>query len=75
VRQAADIWVNGKKVGFSENGVMAFGVDITSALRPGDNVIAVRVDNHWDYRERATGTKSSDRTEISMPISAASTSR
>lgn len=57
VRQAADIWVNGKKVGFSENGVMAFGVDITSALKPGDNVIAVRVDNHWDYRERATGTK------------------
>lgn len=57
VRQAADIWVNGTKVGFSENGVMAFGVDITAALTPGNNVIAVRVDNHWDYRERATGTK------------------
>ncbi len=57
VRQAADIWVNGTKVGFSENGVMAFGVDITAALKPGDNVVAVRVDNHWDYRERATGTK------------------
>lgn len=57
VRQAADIWVNGTRVGFSENGVMAFGVDITGALRPGDNVMAVRVDNHWDYRERATATK------------------
>ena len=57
VRQAADIWVNGTKMGFSENGVMAFGVDITSALKPGDNVAAVRVDNHWDYRERATGSK------------------
>jgi len=57
VRQAADIWVNGQKMGVSENGVMAFGVDITAALRPGDNVIAVRVDNHWDYRERATDTK------------------
>ncbi len=57
VRQAADVWVNGKKVGLSENGVMAFGVDITDALSPGENVIAVRVDNHWDYRERATDTK------------------
>jgi beta-galactosidase len=57
VRQAADVWVNGRKTGLSENGVMAFGVDITDALHPGDNVIAVRVDNHWDYRERATDTK------------------
>lgn len=57
VRQAADVWVNGEKVGFSENGVMAFGFDITKALRPGDNVVAVRVDNHWDYKERATGSK------------------
>jgi beta-galactosidase len=57
VRQAADVWVNGIKVGTSENGVMAFGLDITAALKPGDNVVAVRVDNHWDYRERATNTK------------------
>ncbi|WP_260927616.1 sugar-binding domain-containing protein [Novosphingobium sp. 9] len=57
VRQAAEVWVNGQKLGFSENGVMAFGVDITAALKPGDNVVAVRVDNHWDYRERATNTK------------------
>ena len=30
VRQAADVWVNGIKVGTSENGVMAFGLDITN---------------------------------------------
>src|SRR5690606_1077805 len=42
--------------GLSENGVMAFGFDITSALKAGDNVIAVRVDNDWAYRERATHT-------------------
>lgn len=57
VRQAADVWVNEKKVGTSENGVMAFGIDITAALKQGDNVIAVRVDTHWDYRERASNTK------------------
>lgn len=55
VRQAAEVWVNGREVGLSENGVMAFGFDITKALKPGDNVVAVRVDNDWKYKERATG--------------------
>src|SRR5688500_1397928 len=31
VRHAAKVWVNGKEVGLSENGVMAFGVDISDA--------------------------------------------
>ena len=57
VRQAAEVWVNGERIGLNENGVMAFGFDITRALKPGDNVVAVRVYNHWDYKERATGTK------------------
>ena len=26
-RQGADVWLNGQKVGFSDNGVMAFGFD------------------------------------------------
>ncbi|AQR74859.1 sugar-binding domain-containing protein [Sphingomonas sp. LM7] len=56
VRQAAEVWVNGKAVALSENGVSAFGADITAALRPGENVIAVRVDNDWKYKERATGS-------------------
>jgi beta-galactosidase len=56
VRQAADVWVNGRHVALHENGAMAFGVDISSALVPGDNVIAVRVDNDWKYKERATGS-------------------
>ncbi len=56
VRQAAEVWVNGTPVGLSENGVMAFGFDITRALKPGDNVVAVRVDNDWKYKERATGS-------------------
>lgn len=57
VRQAADVYVNGCPVGGSENGAMAFGFDITPYLRKGDNVIAVRVDNDWDYHEKATDTK------------------
>ncbi|MES2441189.1 MAG: sugar-binding domain-containing protein [Pseudomonadota bacterium] len=56
VRQAAEIWVNGRPVALSENGAMAFGADITAALVPGENLIAVRVDNDWKYKERATGS-------------------
>ncbi len=56
VRQAAEVWVNGRPVILSEHGAMAFGADITAALRPGENIIAVRVDNDWRYKERATGS-------------------
>ena len=51
-RQGADVWVNGQKVGFSDNGVMAFGFDITPFVKAGENVIAVRCDNSWTYRDR-----------------------
>lgn len=56
VRQGAEIWLNGKSVGLHENGVMAFGIDLTDAVLPppATNVIAVRTDNDWAYRERAT---------------------
>lgn len=56
VRQAAEVWVNGKSVVLSETGSTAFGADITAALAPGENLIAVRVDNDWKYKERATGS-------------------
>jgi len=59
VRQAAKIYVNGQYVGMHENGVTAFGFDISSLLKYGneENIIAVRTDNSWDYREEATKTK------------------
>jgi beta-galactosidase len=57
VRQAAQVYVNGKQLILHENGVMAFGVDISDAIRPGDNVIAVRTDNAWDYREKASNQR------------------
>jgi beta-galactosidase/beta-glucuronidase len=59
-RQAAEVWLNGHRLGLYENGVMAFGFELTGLLNFGKNkpnVIAVRVDNSWDYKERATGSK------------------
>lgn len=56
-RQGVDLYVNGKLVGQHENGVMAFGFDLTPYVKTGKNVIAVRVDNNWDYAERTTGVK------------------
>lgn len=56
-RQAAEVFVNGKRLGRYENGVNAFGVDISDVLVAGDNVVAVRTDNRWDYREQATGQR------------------
>jgi beta-galactosidase len=56
-RQAAEVFVNGKRLGLHENGITAFGFDITAALVPGQNVVAVRTDNRWDYREAATSQR------------------
>ena len=56
-RQAAEIFVNGRRVALHENGINAFGVEIAAALVDGDNVVAVRTDNSWDYREQATGQR------------------
>ena len=55
-RQALEVFVNRQRVGLSENGVMAFGFDITPYLREGKNEIAVCTDNRRGYKERATGT-------------------
>ena len=52
VRQGADFYLNGKHLGMSENGVMACGFDLTPYIKEGENVIAVRCDNSWEYRSR-----------------------
>ncbi|SHL13504.1 Glycosyl hydrolases family 2, TIM barrel domain [Chitinophaga jiangningensis] len=58
IRQAGDFYVNGQHIGIHENGVTAFGFDITGLVKPGaENTVAVRVDNSWDYREKATNQK------------------
>ena len=56
VRFGAEIWINGKYAGIHENGVMAFGIDATPFLNPSnqENIIALRIDNAWNYKEKAT---------------------
>lgn len=56
IRQGGDFYLNGKFIGRSENGVMAFGFDVTDVVVPGENLLAVRTDNSWDYKEKATGS-------------------
>ena len=57
IRFGGEFWINGKAVGMHENGVMAFGLDITEYVNySGDNVLAIRIDNSWRYRERATNS-------------------
>ena len=57
VRQGADVYLNGQKVGFSDNGVMAFGFDLTPYIKQGRNVLAVRCDNSWTYRDRVLNSR------------------
>jgi hypothetical protein len=52
VRQGADFYLNGHHLGYSENGVMACGFDLTPYINEGENVLAVRCDNSWTYRSR-----------------------
>jgi hypothetical protein len=57
IRQAGEVYLNGQFIGRHEDGVMAFGFDISSAVKlaPAENILAVRTDNRWDYKEKATG--------------------
>lgn len=56
IRQAGEFYLNGEFIGRHENGVMAFGFDVTDQVRSGGNVLAARIDNSTRYAEKATGT-------------------
>ncbi len=57
VRQGGEFFLNGHNMGLHENGVMAVGFDITPYVRFGkENILSVRTDNNWRYKERATGS-------------------
>ncbi|MBR0036261.1 MAG: DUF4982 domain-containing protein [Bacteroidales bacterium] len=56
-RQGGQFFLNGKEVGLHENGITAFGLDLTPYLKDGENVLAVRLNNAWDYRETSTNAK------------------
>ena len=55
-RQAAEVWLNGHRLGISENGVMAFGFELTPYIKKGDNLLEVRTDNNWKYKSIETGS-------------------
>jgi hypothetical protein len=59
IRQAGEFFLNGVSIGLHENGVSSFGFDISRLVQFGDkeNVLAVRIDNDWNYKEKATGQK------------------
>jgi hypothetical protein len=50
VFQVAEVFVNGQRVGEHKGGYTGFNFDITDAVKTGDNVVAVRVNNIWDPR-------------------------
>lgn len=59
IRQAGNFYLNGKYIGMHENGVTSFGFNISDLVKFGEaeNIIAVRINNDWEYREKATNTK------------------
>jgi beta-galactosidase len=58
IRMAGEVYLNGRFLGRHEDGVAAFGFDITDSALPApqENVLAVRTDNDWKYKEVSTGT-------------------
>jgi len=48
----SDVWLNGVHLGRRPYGYASFAYDITRQLRPGDNVVAVRVDNAAEPNSR-----------------------
>ena len=59
VRQMGEVYLNGTFIGRHENGVMAFGFDLTPYVKPypEENVIAVKTDNDWEYKEKVSGSE------------------
>lgn len=56
IRFGGEFFLNGKSIGRSDNGITAFGFDISDALVAGENVLAARIDNAWDYKEKSSGS-------------------
>ena len=55
IRFGGEFFLNGQSIGLHENGVMAFGFDISDLVNyAGKNILMARIDNSWRYRERST---------------------
>ncbi|MDQ6686313.1 MAG: hypothetical protein M3Z50_01650 [Actinomycetota bacterium] len=61
VMDTAEVYLNGKRVGEHDGAYTPFLLDVTDALRPGENVLEVRVFDHLltstEHRRRAHGNQ------------------
>lgn len=58
IRFGGEFYINGEFIGLHENGVMASGFDITDHVDYNkENIVAVRIDNSWEYREKETNQR------------------
>jgi beta-galactosidase len=46
VYSGAEVWVNGHRLAYHEGGATPFEIDVTDVVRPGENVLALRVTQH-----------------------------
>lgn len=53
IAKVAEIWVNGKKVGSHTGMFGEIKCDVTAAVQPGDNVVAVHAVQNWDRPQTA----------------------
>jgi hypothetical protein len=53
--QDAEVFVNGRRIGRHLGGYTGFSLDITAAVKSGDNVVAVRVNNLWNPQQAPRG--------------------
>ena len=52
VYSGAEVWVNGQLVATHEGGATPFEADITDVVKPGDNVLALRVREHTTVSDK-----------------------
>ena len=47
----ATVWLNGDSIGYHAGGRTSFTLDVTSAIKEGDNLLAVRADHPAEIRD------------------------
>jgi beta-galactosidase len=71
VQMNSEVWINNNYLGKRPNGYIGFNYDITSFLKKGENVIAVKVDNSLQQNSRwytGSGIYRHVRLEIYQPL-------
>jgi len=58
VTHAAEVWLNGEKLGTHKGGFLPFEFDVTEKLVPGNNLLSVAVDNRVNYSTLPVGNES-----------------